>query len=166
MCRVSRLDARSRAHYVRSVIELIVDSTDTAAIARIRNAVVRWILIEPETIEHFRATMPGYRDWLALLDGEPIGVGVCVRIAGMEESAAAFAVNCVLPEGRGQGVGTAVYRQVPAHARSLGKSELELFGFEDDPGGVRFAEHHGFVVANRARGLRLVLDGCPRRLST
>jgi GNAT superfamily N-acetyltransferase len=162
MCRVSRLDARSRAHYVRSVIELIVDSTDTAAIARIRNAVVRWILIEPETIEHFRATMPGYRDWLALLDGEPIGVGVCARIAGMEESAAAFAVNCVLPEGRGQGVGTAVYRQVSAHARSLGKSELELFGFEDDPDGVRFAEHHGFVVANRARGLRLMLDSCPR----
>ena len=62
MCRVSRLDARSRAHYVRSVIELIVDSMDTAAIARIRNAVVRWILIEPETIEHFRATMSGYRD--------------------------------------------------------------------------------------------------------
>ena len=85
---MSRLDARSRAHYVRSVIELIVDSMDTAAIARIRNAVVRWILIEPETIEHFRATMPGYRDWLALLDGEPIGVGVCARIAGMEESAA------------------------------------------------------------------------------
>ncbi len=156
------VDARSKAHYVRSVIELIVGSSDTAAMARIRNAVMRWILIEPQTIEHFRGTMPGYRDWLAVLDGDPIGVAVCARIAGMEESAAAFAVNCVLPEAREQGVGTAIYRQVSAHARSLGKSELELFGFADDLGGVRFAERHGFVVANRARGLRLVLDGRPR----
>jgi GNAT superfamily N-acetyltransferase len=106
--------------------------------------------------------MPGYRDWLAVLDGDPIGVADCARIAGMEESAAAFAVNCVLPEAREQGVGTAIYRQVSAHARSLGKSELELFGFADDLGGARFAERHGFVVANRFRGLRLVLDGCPR----
>ncbi len=130
--------------------------------ARIRNAVVRWILIEPETIEHYRATMPGLRDWLALLDGEPVGVGGCTRITGMDESDAAFAVNCVLPEARGQGVGTAIYRAVSAHARSLGKSELEVLGFEDDPGGVRFAERHGFVVVNRARALRLLLDGCPR----
>ena len=130
--------------------------------ARIRNTVARWILVEPETIEHFRATLPGLRDWLALLDGEPVGVGGCTRITGMDESASAFAVNCVLPEARGQGVGTAIYHQVSAHARSLGKFELEVFGFEDDPGGVRFAERHGFVVANRARGLRLLLDGCPR----
>ena len=144
------------------MIELIAGSLDTGAMAQIRNAVMRWILTEPQTIEHFRGTMPGYRDWLAVLDGDPIGVAVCARIAGMEESAAAFAVNCVLPEAREQGVGTAIYRQVSAHARSLGKSELELFGFADDLGGLRFAERHGFVVANRARGLRLVLDGCPR----
>jgi len=151
-----------QAHYVRSVIELVAGSTDTVAMARIRNAVVRWILIEPETIEHYRATMPGLRDWLALLDGERVGVGGCTRITGMDESDAAFAVNCVLPEARGQGVGTAIYRAVSAHARSLGKSKLELLGFEDDPGGVRFAERHGFVVVNRARALRLLLDGCPR----
>ena len=144
------------------MIELFAGSSDTGAMAQIRNAVMRWILIEPQTIEHFRGTMPGYRDWLAVLDGDAIGVAVCARIAGMEESAAAFAVNCVLPEAREQGVGTAIYRQVSAHARSLGKSELELFGFADDLGGARFAERHGFVVANRFRGLRLVLDGCPR----
>ena len=123
---------------------------------------MRLIETDPETIEHLRATMPKYRDWLALVDGEPVGVGACTLIPGMEASAAAFAVNCVLPDARGQGVGTAIYRRVSAHARSLGKSELELFGFVDDPGGVAFAERHGFVVVNRTRGLSLRLVGCPR----
>src|SRR5207237_1926135 len=53
-------------------------------------------------------------------------------------------------------------RQVSAHARLLGKSQLMTWGYEDDAGGVAFAELHGFVVVKRNRGLRLVLDGCPR----
>jgi len=36
------------------------------------------------------------------------------------------------------------------------------WGYEDDVGGVAFAKLHGFVVVKRNRGLRLVLDGCPR----
>ena len=144
------------------MIELAAGTTDTSAAARIRTVVMRLIETDPETIEHLRATMPRYRDWLALVDGEPVGVGACTLTPGMEESAAAFAVNCVLPDARGRGVGTAIYKRVSAHARSLGKSELELFGLVDDPGGVAFAERHGFVVVNRTRGLSLLLDGCPR----
>jgi GNAT superfamily N-acetyltransferase len=144
------------------VIELVPGTTDTTAAARIRNAVWRWIVTEPTSIEHYRATLRMFEDWLALLDGEPVGVGACSLLPGMEDDAAAFAVNCVLPEARGRGVGTAIYRHVSAHAQLLGKSELMAFGFEDDAGGVAFAEHHGFVVASRTRGLRLVLDGCPR----
>ena len=106
--------------------------------------------------------MPGFSDWLALLDGEAVGVGGCTLLPGQEQSVAAFAVNCVLPSARGQGVGTAIYRQVSAYARSLGKSELEFFGFEDDPDGVAFAERRGFEVVGRIRGLCLPLDGCPR----
>lgn len=59
-------------------------------------------------------------------------------------------------------MGTAIYRQVSEHARSLGKSELMTWGYEDDAGGVAFAERHGFVVVRPKPGLRLVLDGCPR----
>jgi GNAT superfamily N-acetyltransferase len=55
-----------------------------------------------------------------------------------------------------------IYRQVSAHARSLGKSELELFGSDDDRDGIAFAERHDFVVLSRVRGLRLHLDGCAR----
>jgi mycothiol synthase len=144
------------------VIKLVAGATDTPAAARIRKAVWRWIATEPETIEHYRATWPKFSDWLALLDGEPVGVGAGGLIPGDEKSAAAFALNCVLRKARGRGVGTAIYRQVSEHARSLGKSELEAFAFEDDQGGVAFAEHHGFIVVGRTRGLRLLLDRCPR----
>lgn len=147
---------------LRSMIELVPGTRDTSAIARIRSAVVPWIPITDETIEHYRATLPGFRDWLALVDDKPVGVGACTFIPGEEETPVAFAVNVVLSEARRRGVGTAIYRQVSEHARSLGKSKLQFFGFEDDPGGVAFAEHHGFVVVSRARGLRLILKDCPR----
>jgi GNAT superfamily N-acetyltransferase len=144
------------------MIELVAGTVDTSAAARIRTTVWRWIVSEPEAIEHSRATTPMFHDWLALLDGEPVGVGSCSLNPGMEEDTAAFAVACVLPHARGQGVGTAIYRQVSAHARWLGKSQLMTWGYEDDAGGLAFAELHGFVVVKRNRGLRLVLDGCPR----
>jgi mycothiol synthase len=149
-------------HYFRAVIELVAGTVDTSAVARIRTTVWRWIVSEPEAIEHSRATTPMFRDWLALLDGEPVGVGSCSLNPGMEEDAAAFAVACVVPQARGKGVGTAIYRQVSAHARGLGKSQLMTWGYEDDAGGVSFAERHGFIVVNRKPALRLVLDGCPR----
>jgi mycothiol synthase len=144
------------------MIELVAGTVDTSAAARIMTTVRRWSVIEPEAIEHSRATMPMFRDWLALLDDEPVGAGSCSLNLGMEEDTAAFAVGCVLPQARGHGVGTAIYGQVSAHARKLGKSELMTWGYEDDVGGVAFAERHGFVVVKRNRGLRLVLDGCPR----
>ena len=144
------------------MIELVDGAADTEAAARIRKAVWRWMFVDAQAIEHLRATLPLFRDWLALLDGEPIGIGACGLLPYAEESSAAFALNSVLRESRGQGVGTAIYRRVSEHARSLGKSELETWGFEDDPGGVAFAEHRGFVVVGRSRSLRLVLEDCPR----
>jgi len=144
------------------MIELVAGTTDNAAAARIRTTVWQWVVVEPEALEHSRATMEGYGDWLALLDGYAVGAGSCSLNPGMEEDTAAFAVWCVLPDARRNGVGTALYRQVSAHARSLGKSELRTWGYEDDPGGVAFAELHGFVEVRRKPALRLVLDRCPR----
>jgi mycothiol synthase len=144
------------------VITLVPGDTDTKAAARIRKVVWRWVYVEAEALEHLRATLPMFRDWLALLDGEPVGIGACGLHPMGEESSVAFALNSVLREARRQGVGTAIYRQVSEHARSLGKAELETWGFDDDPGGVAFAEHRGFVVVSRSRSLRLVLADCPR----
>ena len=135
--------------------------TDTAAAARIRTAVWRWIVAEPEMIEHSRATTPMFRDWLALLDGEPVGAGACSLLPAGRRTPQPSQSTAFFPMRR-QGVGTAIFREVSAHARSLGKSALDSWGFADDPGGSDFAEHRGFVVTGRIRSLRLVLDGCPR----
>lgn len=144
------------------MIELVAGTADNAAAARIRTTVWRWVVVEPEALAHSRSTTAGYGDWLALRDGDAVGAASCSLNPGQEEDAAAFAVWCVLPDARRKGVGTALYRQVSAHARSLGKSELRTWGYEDDAGGVAFAELHGFVEVRRKPALRLVLDGCPR----
>jgi GNAT superfamily N-acetyltransferase len=144
------------------MIELVAGTADNAAAARIRTTVWRWVVVEPEALAHSRSTMAGYGDWLALRDGDAVGAASCSLNLGMEEDTAAFAVWCVLPDARRKGVGTALYRQVSEHARLIGKSELFTWGYDDDAGGVAFAELHGFVEVTRKPALRLVLDGCPR----
>jgi mycothiol synthase len=147
-------------------IELIDGRADTASVARITSEVLRWLLFEPDAIEHLRAQTPTRRDWLGVLDGEPVGVGSASVPVGMEESGVAGSALYVVRDARHRGVGRALYRQVSEHARSLGRSELLMGSFEDDPDTAGFAEHHGFGVVARTRGLRLPLDGCPRPEAT
>ncbi len=143
-------------------IDLIDGRLDTPAVARIVSEVLRWIVFDTDSIEHARATTPTWRDWIGLLDGEPVGVGGCGVGAGMEESSAVFATLCVLRAARHRGVGGALYRRVSEHARELGREELELFSFADDPDCDGFAARHGFTLVMRTRGLRLQLAGRPR----
>jgi GNAT superfamily N-acetyltransferase len=147
-------------------IELIDGRTDTASVARIASEVLRWLIFEPEAIEHLRAQMPTRRDWLGVLDGEPVGVGSAGVPVGMEASGVAISMLFVLCEARHRGVGGQLYGEVSAHARSLGRSELLMFSFEDDPDTAGFAESHGFAIVTRTRGLRLPLSGCPRPEAT
>ena len=46
-------------------------------------------------------------------------------------------------------------------ARLVAKSELELVRLRGDPGGVGFAERHGFVVVNRIPRAELATSGLP-----
>jgi GNAT superfamily N-acetyltransferase len=147
-------------------IELIDGRTDIASVARITSAVLRWLIFEPEAIEHLRSQMPTRRDWLGVLDGEPVGVGWAGVPVWMEGSGVAMSGLFVLREARHRGVGGQLYGQVSAHTRSLGPSELLMFSFEDDPDTAGFAERHSFAIANRVCGLRLPLSGCPRPEST
>jgi GNAT superfamily N-acetyltransferase len=143
-------------------IELIDGRADTASVAKIASEVLGWLIFEPEAIEHLRAQMPTRRDWLGVIDGEPVGVGSAGVPVGMEGSSVAMSMLFVLREARHRGVGGRLYTQVSAHARGLGLSELLMFSFEDDPDTAGFAERHGFAVVTRTRGLRLPLNGCPR----
>ena len=143
-------------------IELIEGTLDTTSVSRIVSEVLRWVTFDPDVIEHVRATTPTWRDWIGLLDGEPVGVGGCGVSAGMEESSAVSASLFVLPAARHRGVGGTLYRRVSEHARELGREELGLFSFSDDPDCDGFAARHGFTVVMRTRGLRLQLEDCPR----
>lgn len=120
------------------------------------------MIFEPDAIEHLRAQTPTRRDWLGVLDGQPVGVGSAGVPVGMEASGVAMSMLFVLREARHRGVGELLYRQVSQHARTLGRSELLMFSFEDDPDTLGFATHHGFRVVTRTRGLRLPLADCPR----
>jgi GNAT superfamily N-acetyltransferase len=55
----------------------------------------------------------------------------------------------VLPEHRGQGVGTALYEAVSEHARKTGKTSLWGRIHEDDPPSLRFAKRLGFEEVGR-----------------
>jgi GNAT superfamily N-acetyltransferase len=146
---------------VLRVIEVVPGTVDTDGFARIYSEVGRWTTLTPEQVEHQRRTHPSLRDWLALVEGEAVGAAVCVETPDMRESAALYGGVRVLVGSRRQGVGTELFRVVSEYARTLGKSEIEIFAYEDDPDGVAFAERRGFTTVMRLRMLRLVLAGLP-----
>lgn len=135
-------------------------ASDPLAVASVLTEVMRWFTVLPESIEHDRATLPSYADWLALDAGRAVGAGWCVELPDMKESTACLGGVSVLPEERRRGVGSALFAHVVGHARSLGKQDLETIAFEDDPDGVAFAERRGFVAIARNRSLRLELSDC------
>lgn len=142
-------------------LDIVDGAPHSVAIAQIASDVTRWTTRLPERIDQFRAAMPTYRNWLALLDGRRVGQATCLEPPDMRESKAAFGEICVVESARRRGVGTALFGHVSEHARSLGKTELEINVFADDPGGVEFAERREFGCIMRLRSLRLVLAGCP-----
>jgi GNAT superfamily N-acetyltransferase len=145
-------------------VELIDGRADTVSAAMVVSDVLRWLTVEPDTIEQIRATVPTHRDWLGLLDGEPVGFASCSVPSrmGIEDKQTASSTLLVLPMARHQGMGGALYRRISSYARELGRSKLEMISFADDPDSEGFATRHGFEVVSRARSLRLRLAGCPR----
>jgi mycothiol synthase len=83
---------------------------------------------------------------LGYLDDEPVGCGVG-RPSSIRESQ--YSMVRVLPEHRGQGVGTALYQAVSQHARGTGKTSLWGRIREADAESLRFARRHGFEEVGR-----------------
>jgi ribosomal protein S18 acetylase RimI-like enzyme len=65
------------------------------------------------------------------------------------EEAVATVIARVLPEYRRRGFGTALYRNGLAHARVQGARVVETVVLAANEDGLRFAEGHGFVEAER-----------------
>lgn len=107
-----------------------------------------------------RAVLPNERAWtpqefrerarpdrlvlVAELDGEIVGAGLAQLsdIAGR-----ANAIPRVHPDARRRGVGTALLRELVAHASTLGRSELSAS--VEDEGSKAFAERFGFREVDR-----------------
>jgi mycothiol synthase len=90
---------------------------------------------------------------LASWDDAPVGCGV-----GRPSSIAGslYAMARVLPEHRGQGVGTRLYEALSEHAARLGLTSLWGRIEEEDAGSLRFAENRGFREVSRE--YEVVLD--------
>jgi GNAT superfamily N-acetyltransferase len=144
-------------------ISLIDGRADTASAARIVSGVLRWFSVEPEALEQIHATRPSYRGWLGMLDGQPVGYASCSPpLSSGNETRTASASLFVLRSARHQGVGGALYRRISRHAVELGRAELEMIAYADDPDSEGFAAKHGFRIVYRAPSLRLTLAHCPR----
>src|SRR5690242_13155137 len=144
-------------------ISLIDGRLDTASAAWIASEVLHWFSVEPEAIEQIHATRPSYRGWLGMLDGRPVGYASCsLPFSSGDETRTAPSSLFVLRSARHQGVGGALYRRISSYAVELGRVELEMIAYDDDPDSEGFAAKHGFRVVYRAPSLRLTLAGCPR----
>jgi GNAT superfamily N-acetyltransferase len=106
-----------------------------------------------DEIEHFIAADTESAWLLALSGDEAVGSGVG-RPSSIQSSL--YAMARVLPEQRGQGVGTRIYEALSAHARKLGRESLWGRVREDDQGSRAFLRTRGFREAGRE--YEVVLD--------
>ena len=104
------------------------------------------VLAYEEAVEHSI-------ELLAEADGQVVGSAHGGVEAGNRHPSTSIAV---LPEHRGRGVGTALYRELSAWARSTGADALYSAVEESDPESLDWAQRRGFV--ERARESRLILD--------
>jgi GNAT superfamily N-acetyltransferase len=107
--------------------------------------------ITRETYVRLREMAPHTLDLIAYADGGPVGVGVAAISLIEPDGPCAAAGAYVRPAWRGRGIGTALYTAVSAHARTLGKDELEAVVVRDDPDGLRFLERRGFRIVSRVQ---------------
>jgi GNAT superfamily N-acetyltransferase len=108
---------------------------------------------EVDEIEHFLDSDRESAFLLATLGNEAVGCGVG-RPSSIQSSL--YAMVRVLPEHRGEGLGSRILAALSDHARSLGRDSLWGRIREDDAESRRFARNRGFREAGRE--YEVVLD--------
>jgi len=94
---------------------------------------------------------------LAFLDGDPAGTGFVGVFPGTADDPDVGSGLGVVPELRGRGVGTALYRAVSNDARRRGKEALTLEVMADDPHSLAWLLRRGFQEVERQDALVLEL---------
>ncbi len=111
-----------------------------------------------ETTRHMRATQSGRLDLIASVADTAVGAAT-VHLLGESDDDAPYAPAgvWVVAESRRQGVGTALAHRLSAHARTLGKRELQVEAMEDDADTLRTLDRRGFREVERNTELALDL---------
>jgi GNAT superfamily N-acetyltransferase len=141
-------------------VEPVAPEGDLAGYLAIRNAIVPDDVRSVEEERRAFALHPGRRAiWVGLLDGVTVGYAAAnpetMEVAG---SVVGGVGGGVLPAARRRGVGTALLEVAFAHLRSLGYGAARTWAFEQDPDGLAFLEHRGWVEVSRERRSRRPLD--------
>jgi GNAT superfamily N-acetyltransferase len=113
---------------------------------------------DPASVEEFVDWRRQAEDmaWLvAEEEGRDVGAGLGI-VGWHSRPGTAFVEAWTLPEGRGRGVGLALYRELLQWAGERGCIAVETAVAEADQGSIEWAEHRGFREVGRSN--RLVLD--------
>jgi mycothiol synthase len=110
-------------------------------------------VVDVDEIAHFLSSDTESAFLLVLVGDEALGCGVG-RPSSIQSSL--YAMVRVLPEHRGQGVGTQLYEALSEHARRLGRESLWGRVREDDAASRDFVRNRGFREAGRE--YEVVLD--------
>jgi GNAT superfamily N-acetyltransferase len=133
------------------------DAADEERTLAIFNAVWPLQAISTTEVDFFKASMLAYGDFLGFAGEDPVG-SVAVALAP-RRPAIGLVFLTVLPAGRGQGVGSALYRSASDWLRERGIAELEAPANGEDDANLAFAERRGFVEVGRDSYALLDLTG-------
>jgi len=139
-------------------IDLVEGEEEQRLWLELRNAVAPEPLPAEQRVR-LRELSPDTVELLVRIDGVPAG-GAFVGSPIAEPHARHAGVGgYVLPEARGRGVGSAIYRELSERARRLGKEELEAGGPAEDEASLAFLRHRGFREVTRTQQATLELGG-------
>jgi GNAT superfamily N-acetyltransferase len=130
------------------------ETADEERSLAIYNAVWPWDSVTMAEVESFKSSMRACADFLAAIDGEPVG-SAAVGIPPQQPDVA-FALVTVLPDYRHRGIGTALYHRISSWLAELGIDRIDARVGEDDAESLEFARRRGFAEVER--NPRLILE--------
>ena len=138
-------------------------------------ALARWVEVRNSLLPHdpdsvqvlalSRAREPGHVNVLALENDEPVGVGMLGDDPGTRASTHAYVEVAVVPEHRGRGVGTALFRDLSLRVLTRGHEGLQCDALASDSRSLDWLARRGFREQRRHPQFVLVegdaLDDAP-----
>ena len=125
---------------------------------QLRNAVFPDDPDSVQVLTLIRARQTGHVNLLAVDEGRPVGMAMLSDDIGPEASTHAYVEVGVVPERRGEGIGSALFHDVSQRARERGQLGLECETLVSDSRTVDWLTRRGFVEESRLRQLVLADD--------